>query len=159
MPGSFLGLWAMSSVFLLLLIVRSRLSGTPRRAAAAGLGLVVLALFFGFDRGLPAYQSYAARAAVSSAGGKITTAADGGLAVDLGGTNLDDRTLTQIVDRLRRLSNVTELSLSGTHVTDEGIASIKALTTLKRLDLTGTKVSPSEKRSLGRLLHDVEIVD
>ena len=159
LEGPFLGLWAAASVFGLLLLLRSDVRGLRRRLAAIALAIGVSALFFGLDRGVPAYRLHAATSAVRSLGGKMTTDAAGRVTVDLSGTDLDDESLKRVVDRLRSLPNVADLSLARTKVTDRGMPSIRALTTLKRLELTGTKVSRTEKTILGRSLPDVEIVD
>jgi ribose/xylose/arabinose/galactoside ABC-type transport system permease subunit len=159
LEGPFLGLWTAASVFALLLLLRSGMSGRRRAGAAIGLAIGVLALFFGLNSGVPAYRLYAATSAVRADGGTITKDPAGGTVVNLSGTDLDDHSLKLLIDRLRALPNVTELSLARTKVTDQGMTSIKAVTTLKRLDLSETKVSRSGKTVLGRSLPDLEIVD
>jgi ribose/xylose/arabinose/galactoside ABC-type transport system permease subunit len=159
LEGPYLGLWNAVSAFAVLLLVRSGVRGRRRLLVAVGLAIGVFALFFGLHRGVPKYRLYAATSVVRSAGGTITTDSAGGTVVNLSGTDLDDRSLKPLIDRLRALPNVTELSLARTKVTDQGMTSIKAITTLKRLDLSETKVSRSGKTVLGRSLPDVEIVD
>jgi hypothetical protein len=159
LEGPFLGLWAAASIFALLVLLRSDLRGLRRRLAAIGLVIGVSALFFGLDRGVPAYRLHAATSVVRSLGGKITTDPKAGTSVDLSGTDLDDESLKHVVDRLRSLPNVSGLSLARTKVTDRGMQVLRTFTTLKRLDLSETKVSRTEKTILGRSLPDVEIVD
>jgi hypothetical protein len=159
LEGPFLGLWAAASIFSVLLLLRSRLRGLSRRFAAVGLAIGVLAFFFGLERGVPAYRLYAATSAVRTLGGKMTVDPQRGTTVDLSGTDLDDESLKQVVDRLRSIPIVTDLSVARTRVTDRGLASIKPLTTLKRLDLSGTLLSRSAKTILQRSLPDVEIVE
>ena len=114
LEGPFLGLWAAASVFALLMLLRSDLRGLHRRLAAVGLAIGVSALFFGLDRGVPAYRLHAAMSVVRSLGGKMTTDPTDGASVDLSGTDLDDDSLKQVVDRLRSLPNVSDLSLART---------------------------------------------
>jgi len=159
LEGPFLGLWTAASIFSVLLLLRSRLRGLSRRFAAVGLAIGVLALFFGLERGVPAYRLYAATSAVRTLGGKMTVDSQSGTTVDLSGTDLDDESLKQVVDRLRSIPIVTDLSVARTRVTDRGLASIKPLTTLKHLDLSGTQVSRSAKTILQRSLPDAEIVE
>jgi ribose/xylose/arabinose/galactoside ABC-type transport system permease subunit len=159
LEGAFLGLWTAISVFLLILFLRSHLRGLARRLVATGLTLGVIALFAGFDRGVPAYRAYAASSLVRSFGGKMTTDLHNGTQVDLSGTRLNDNQLKQVVDRLRPIANVTELSLARTQVTDLGLPSLKPLTMLKRIDLSGTNVSRGGKTILRRSLPDAQIVD
>lgn len=128
LEGGFLGLWTAISVFLLLLFLRSHLHGLARRFVAIGLTLGVIALFAGLDRGVPAYRTYAASSLVQSFGGKMSTDAHRDTRVDLSGTRLNDDQLKQVVDRLRPIANMTELSLARTQVTDQGLPSLKSLT-------------------------------
>jgi ribose/xylose/arabinose/galactoside ABC-type transport system permease subunit len=159
LEGAFLGLWTAVSVFLLLVFLRSRLRGPARRLVAVGLACGVIALFWGLDRGVPAYRAYAANSLVQSLGGKVTADSHNDTHVDLSGTQLNDSQLKQVIDRLRSIRNVTELSLARTQVTDQGLPSLKPLTTLKRIDLSGTAVSPGGKTMLRRSLPDADIVD
>jgi hypothetical protein len=159
LEGPFLGLWTAASIFSVLQLLRSRLLGLSRVLAAVGLAIGVLALFFGLERGVPAYRISAAKSAVRTLGGKMTVDVQSGTAVDLSGTDLDDESLKRVVDRLRSIPNVTELSIARTRISDRGLASIKPLTTLKRLDLSGTTLSRSAKTILQRSLPDVEIAE
>lgn len=159
LEGAFLGLWTAVSVVLLLLFLRSNLKGLSRRLVAIGLALGVITLFWGLDRAVPAYRAYAANSLVQSFGGKITTDSHNDTQVDFSGTQLNDAQLKQAVERLRSFPNVTEISLARTRVTDQGLLALKPLTTLKRVNLTGTNVSRGGKTILQRSLPDVEIVD
>jgi ribose/xylose/arabinose/galactoside ABC-type transport system permease subunit len=159
LEGAFLGLWTAISVLLLLLVLRSNLHGMTRRLVALALTLGVIALFWGLDRGVPAYRAHAAASLVNSLGGKITGESGGETRVDFSGAKLGDAQLKQVIDRLRPIPNVTELSLAHTQVTDQGLPYIKPLTTLRKIDLTGTNVSRSGKTVLQRSLPDLEIAD
>ncbi len=154
--GPVLGAWTACSLFALLLFVRTQLQGNRRRLGAVVLGFAVLATYFALDRGLPTYQLRVARAAIEKAGGKIATQPNGDVRVDFSGSRLDDATLAQLADNFLSL-HTTELSLAGTNVSDDGIDSLGKLTTLKQLDLTGTKVTRSGTRALGRALPDVDV--
>jgi ribose/xylose/arabinose/galactoside ABC-type transport system permease subunit len=154
--GTVLGIWTAGSLFALLLFVRSGLLGIQRRVGAVILGFAVIATYFSLDRGLPAYQQHAATAAVKNAGGKISTAANGGVRVDFSGTDLDDAALKRLADSLSSL-HVAELSLAGTSVSDDGLDALSTLTPLKRIDLRQTRVTRAGTRGLGRALPDVDI--
>ncbi len=156
LDGPILGAWAGASIFALLLVLRSRLLGTDRWIGAVILGLAVIATYFGLDRGLPAYQLHAATSAVTNAGGKISTADNGELRVDFSGTGLDDAALKRLADSLSSL-HVTDLSLVGTSVSDDGLDALSNLTSLKRIDVSQTRVTRAGTRGLGRALPDVDI--
>jgi hypothetical protein len=127
-----------------------------RRIGAVILGLAVIATYFSLDRGLPAYQLHAATSAVTNAGGKISTADNGELRVDFSGTGLDDAALKRLADSLSSL-HVTDLSLAGTSVSDDGLDALSNLTSLKRIDVSQTRVTRAGTRGLGRALPDVDI--
>jgi ribose/xylose/arabinose/galactoside ABC-type transport system permease subunit len=159
LEGPYLGIWTALSIFALLMFMRSSLRGSRGAIVAAGLAAAVVVLFWGLDRGVPAYRIYRATSLVRSLGGHISMDEAGIASVDFGGTNLDDDSLRDVVDRLRMLPNVQGLSLARTRVTDRGIPAVRSLTKLKRLDITGTTISSSEKTILGRSLPDLEILD
>jgi ribose/xylose/arabinose/galactoside ABC-type transport system permease subunit len=156
LDGSILGAWAGASIFALLLVLRSRLRTQSRWIGALGMAAALLVVYFGLDRGVPIYRLHAATTAVESAGGKIDMHAAEGVRVDLGGTQVDDASLKELADRLQAL-HVADLSLARTKVTDDGIGAIGGLSTLKRLDLTGTQVTRVGTRSVTRMLPDVEV--
>jgi ribose/xylose/arabinose/galactoside ABC-type transport system permease subunit len=156
LDGSILGAWAGGSIFVLLLVLRRRREGLGHWMGVATAAAALLVTYLALDRGIPAYRLHSATTAVETAGGKIDWQATGGVRVDLSGTQLDDAALKQLADRLRAL-HVSDLSLAGTNVTDDGIGAISGLTTLKHLDLARTKITRSGTRSLTRLLPDVEI--
>jgi ribose/xylose/arabinose/galactoside ABC-type transport system permease subunit len=155
LDGPILGAWAGVSIFAILLVLRRRRQGLDRWVAVVAVAVGLLGIYFGLDRGIPAYRLVSATSAIEAAGGKIERPPDA-VRVDLSGTHLDDAALRGLVDRFQAL-HVTDLSLAGTEVTDEGIGSIRSLTTLKHLDLSRTQVTRSGTRSLTRLLPDVEI--
>jgi ribose/xylose/arabinose/galactoside ABC-type transport system permease subunit len=156
LDGSILGAWAGASIFALLLVLRSKLRTQSRWIGTLGLAAALLVVYFGLERGVPIYRLHAATTAVESAGGKIDLHAAEGVRVDLGGTQVDDASLKELADRLQAL-HVADLSLAGTKVTDDGIGAIGGLTTLKRLDLTGTQVTRVGTRSVTRMLPDLEV--
>jgi len=159
LEGAFLGLWTAVSVVLLLVFMRSNLRGVARRLIAVGLAIVAIGLFWGLDRGVPAYRAYAANSLVHSLGGRVATDSHNDRHIDLSGTRLNNDQLKQVIERLRSIRNVTELSLARTQITDQGFPFLKPLTTLKRIDLSGTNVSRVGKTMLQRSLPDAEIVD
>jgi hypothetical protein len=159
LDGTFLGLWTGVTVLALLMLARSRLDRRKRSLAAVGLAIVAVAAYVGLARGVPLYRVHAATSAVRAAGGTMTADERGALNVKLDDTSLDDEALKAIVERLVVVPQVVELSLARTAVTDRGVASIKGLADLRRLDLSGTRVSRETKRALGRSLPDVEIAE
>jgi ribose/xylose/arabinose/galactoside ABC-type transport system permease subunit len=154
--GTVLGLWTAGSLFAILLFARSSLDGNVRRFGAVIVACAVIVTYFSLDRGLPAYQLHAATAAVTSAGGKISTTASGDVRVDFSGTKLDDAALKRLADDFSAL-HVADLSLAGTSVTDDGVDALNTLTSLKRIDLRQTRVTRAGTRGLGRALPDVDI--
>lgn len=155
--GTVLGIWTAGSLFAILLFVRSGLQqGNRRWISAVILGLAVIVTYFSLDRGLPAYQLHTATAAVQTAGGKISTADNGELRVDFSGTGLDDAALKRLADSLASL-HVADLSLVGTSVSDDGLDALSTLTSLKRIDVSQTRVTRAGTRGLGRALPDVDI--
>jgi ribose/xylose/arabinose/galactoside ABC-type transport system permease subunit len=159
LEGPYLGIWTALSIFSLLMFVRRGLTGTRGRLVAVGLAATVVVMFWGLDRGVPAVRTYRATSLVHSLGGNISIDSAGVASVDLSGTAVDDDSLRQLVERLRGMPSVQQLSLARTKISDRGIATVRTLRTLKRLDLTGTNVSRSEKTMLGRSLPDLEILD
>jgi ribose/xylose/arabinose/galactoside ABC-type transport system permease subunit len=156
LDGPILGAWTACSLFAILLLARSRLQGAARYSGAGLLAVAVFGAYFALDLGLPAYRLHAASAAVQSAGGKIASQSNGDVRIDFSNTSVDDPGLKSLADSLRSLK-VTDLSLAGTAVTDEGMSSLGTLTTLKRLDVSSTKVTRAGTRSLGRALPDIDI--
>jgi ribose/xylose/arabinose/galactoside ABC-type transport system permease subunit len=156
LDGSILGSWAGGSIFAILLVLRSRLRTFNRWTGLLGTIVVLVGVYFGLDRGVPAYRLHAATAAIQSVGGTIDMHANTGVRVDLSGTQIDDAALQKVADRLQAL-HVADLSLAGTNVTDRGIDALGRLTTLKHLDLSHTQVTRGGTRSLTRALPDVEV--
>jgi ribose/xylose/arabinose/galactoside ABC-type transport system permease subunit len=156
LDGPILGAWTGCSLFALLLLVRSPLKGTRRTVATIVLAVAVLVLYLALDRGVPAYRMHSATAAVEVAGGKISTQTGGVVRIDFTGTDLDDATLKRLADSFGPL-HVSDLSLAGTNVTDDAMAALTKLTTLKRLDLSQTQVTRAGTRSLSRALPDIDI--
>jgi ribose/xylose/arabinose/galactoside ABC-type transport system permease subunit len=156
LEGPILGAWTACSLLALLLLARSGLRGTHRKLASVALAIAVIGSYFGLDRGIPAYRRQVATTAVEAAGGKISTQTDGVVRVDFTGTDLDDATLKRLADSFGPL-HVSDLSLAGTNVTDDAMVALTKLTTLKRLDLSRTKVTRAGTRSLSRALPDIDI--
>jgi hypothetical protein len=159
LEGTYLGLWTATSVFAALALLRSGLRGIFRLLTAGLLAIGAVVFFLGLSYGVPAYRLHAATSIVTSLGGKLTVDPQGGTTVDLSGTDLDDSSLKQLVERLRSVPNVTQLSIARTRVTDHGLPAIRPLISLKRLDLSETKLSRGAKTTLGRSLPDVDIVE
>jgi ribose/xylose/arabinose/galactoside ABC-type transport system permease subunit len=151
-----LGVWVACSLFALFLLARSSLRTRNRNLARVILGLGIIGVYFVLDLGLPAYQMHRATAAVENGGGKIEANADGTVRIDFSGTPLDDAALKRLSDSLLAL-HVTDLSLSGTNISDDGVTSLETLSGLKRVDLSRTNVTRGGTRVLGRALPDLDI--
>jgi ribose/xylose/arabinose/galactoside ABC-type transport system permease subunit len=159
LEGGFLGLWTAVSVFLLLFTVRSQVQSVTRWMLVFSLAIGMTAVFFGLRVGVPAYRAYAATSLVHAFGGTIAVDSHGEVQVDFSDTKLNDEQLKHVIERLRPIGNLSSLSLAKTQITDQGLPALKPLTTLKRIDLTGTKVTRGGKTILERSLPDAEIAD
>jgi len=159
LEGGVLGSWTAVSIFLLLVIVRSHVQTVTRWMLVLSLAIGMTAAFFGLRVGVPAYRVYAATLLVRSVGGTIAADSQGEIQVDFSGTKLTDEQLKHVIERLRPIGNVSSLSLARTQITDQGLPALKPLTTLKRIDVRGTKVTRGGKTVLQRSLPDVEITD
>lgn len=148
---------AFVTVAVLLLTTRLQKSVTRRRMAAAVVCVVALFAGFALDRALPRYRLSSAVDYTRSLGGELQTI-DAGYRVDLANSKVDDASLKQLVNRLRYVPDVKELSLAGTGVTKASLAALEKLPTLERLDLTGTEIADSDAAKLRRTNRSLEIV-
>ena len=109
----------------------------------------------------PQFQRGAAVAIARKAGGAVTQNDDGGIVVDLG-SRCTDASLKRLLQRVRYFPNVTELRLNNTVITDSGLDAIgkafQEAKSLKRLDVTGSKVSEIGIVKLKRTLTGLEVL-
>ncbi|MGE3317156.1 MAG: ABC transporter permease [Planctomycetaceae bacterium] len=147
---------AFMTVAVLLLTTRLQNSIGKKRAAAATVCIVALVAGFALDRALPGYRLSAAVDFTRSLGGELQSL-DVGYRVDLANSAVDDRSLKQLVSRLRYVPDVKEISLAGTRATKASLAALEKLPTLEKLDLTGTEITESDAAKLKRTIRSLEI--
>jgi len=152
-----LAAWAFVTTGALLFVARAPASQRTRRRLLLAVCVVALGAAIGLDRALPGYRLHAAQSYVASLGGTME-ATDAGRRVDLHDSALDDAALRRLVDRLRYVPNLAELSLAGTGVTNNGMTALEKLPTLKRLDLSRTQVTRAGSARLTRTNRELEIV-
>ena len=63
----------------------------------------------------------------------------------------------QLAEKLKGLTNLETLVLTGTKITDAGLVHLKGLTKLERLSLYDTKTTPAGIKSLQEALPDCKI--
>lgn len=141
------------------LVQLRRISIPVPRALWIGIAtLLLLLVTCGINVGVPFYRQLTVGLAVQRLGGRIETRSGGPnwvrrivgseatawfgevAEVDLGHTATTDIDLRNLV-ALRGLANLQTLNLSGTSVTDDGIAHLTRLGKLRTLYLNGTRIS------------------
>jgi ribose/xylose/arabinose/galactoside ABC-type transport system permease subunit len=162
MDAAWLALIAAVSTLFLLLILRSEVTGQRRRSWGIAWTVATIVSAIGLDMNYPQFQRGEAVAIARNTGGALTKNDDGGIVVDLARSLCTDVDLKRLLQRVKYFSNVTEIRLNDTVITDSGLDSIgKAFQdskSLKRLDTTGSKVSAVGLTKLKRTLSGVEIV-
>jgi hypothetical protein len=71
--------------------------------------------------------------------------------------NVGDQELARLAPRMQRFPNLYVLSLSGTNITDAGLAHLAGLGQLRVLVLNGTRVTQTASSNLKRALPKLEI--
>jgi ribose/xylose/arabinose/galactoside ABC-type transport system permease subunit len=159
MDAVWLALIAAASTLSLLLILKSD-TNTHRRGIIWALATIAAAAVLNDQ--YPKVQRGAAVAEVQKLGGTVTQQDDGGIIVDLEGIRCLDVDLKRILSRLKFFPHVAELRLTNTKVTDVGLDMIgktfQESRTLRRLDASGSGVSPGGIQKLRRLLSELEVV-
>ncbi len=159
MDAVWLALIAAASTLSLLLILKSD-TNTHRRGIIWGVATIATAAVLNDQ--YPKVQRGAAVADVQKLGGAVTQQDDGGMIVDLEGSRCLDVDLKRILPRLKFFPRVAELRLTNTKVTDAGLDAIgktfQDSRTLRRLDASGSGVSPGGIQKLRRLLSELEVV-
>ena len=145
------------STCLLLLIVRWDGSQIAKRRLGAAWVIVTIASIIGCDLAYPGWQRRAAVSTATSLGGKVFEN-EQGIVFDLTGSRCNDASMRHLSPRLKYFAHLHELSLQQTAVTDDGLKSLEKLTHLKRLDTTGSKITPGALARLKRTLSNLETV-
>jgi hypothetical protein len=161
MDAAWLASIAAAATLLLLLILRSEAAQLTKRNWGITWAVATIATAIGADMNYPQFQRGAAVAIARKAGGTVTQNDDGGIVVDLG-SRCTDASLKRLLQRVRYFPNVTELRLNNTVITDSGLDAIgkafQEAKSLKRLDVTGSKVSEIGIVKLKRTLTGLEVL-
>ncbi len=151
-----LSTWAFVTTAALLLVLRSKLPVNRKRVLLASGVVAAVLIAVGLNAGLPAYRLHAANSMISSLGGSMEST-DEGRRLDFANSKIDDASLKLLVNRLRYVPDVVEISLAGTALTDDGIAALEQLPKLKRLDVSKTRVTRSGAARLTRTNRELEV--
>lgn len=166
MGPAWLSSLASTATLSLLLIVRtSWRTMTGHRiskfwAALAIWAALLIAATIGGHLAYPKVQRRSAQVAVQSLGGRIFEG-ETGIVVDLTGTPCDDAAMKRLAPRLKYFSNLSEFRLRDTNLTDTGLDAIRrtweSSEQLKRLDTTGTRITPAAINRLKQSQPDLEV--
>jgi hypothetical protein len=161
MDALWLATLAAAATLTLLLILRTSWPRPRKQVMGAIWAAVVIVSVVGCDVAYPRVQRRSAMSSVIALGGKITEG-DQGIVVDLAGTKCDDIAFKRLLPRLKYFANISELSLRDTAITDTGLDAIRktwdSKGPLKRLDVTGTKVTPAALLRVKRSQEDLQTV-
>ena len=162
MDAAWLALTAAASTLFLLLILRSETAPQRKRSWGITWAVATIIAAIGLDMNYPQFQRGAAVAIARTAGGSVTQNDDGGIVVDLAGSRCTDTELKRLLQRVKYFSNVSEIRLNDTGITDSGLDAIgkafQEVKSLKRLDTTGSKVSEIGVVKLKRTLTGLEVL-
>ena len=152
---------AAGATLLLLLLVKADWSPTTKRRFGAAWVVLVVAAAIGCDVAFPGVQRSSLVAAVQKLGGSVMEG-ERGIIVDLSGSKCDDVAFKRIVPGLKFFATLNELRLRDTTVTDAGLDALRktleSSSPLKRLDATGSKITPGGLTRLKRTLGSLETV-
>ena len=152
---------AAGATLLLLLLVKTDWSPTTKRRFGAAWVVLVVAAAIGCDVAFPGVQRSSLVAAVQKLGGSVMEG-ERGIIVDLSGSKCDDVAFKRIVPGLKFFATLNELRLRDTTVTDAGLDALRktleSSSPLKRLDATGSKITPGGLTRLKRTLGSLETV-
>ena len=161
MNAVWLACLAAGATLLLLLLMRTGWSPITKRRCSAGWAVLVVVAAIGCDVAFPRVQRRSLVAAVQKLGGSVTEG-ERGIIVDLSGSKCDDAAFKRIVPGLRHFATLNELRLRDTAVTDAGLDALRktfeSSSPLKRLDATGSKITPGGLTRLKRTLGSLETV-
>ena len=162
MDAAWLALVAAASTLFLLLILRSDATPQSKRSWGITWAVATIVAAIGLDTNYPQFQRGAAVAIARNVGGSVTQNDDGGIVVDLAGSRCMDADLKRLLLRVKYFSNVTEIRLNDTGITDSGLDAIgkafQEAKSLKRLDTTGSNVSEIGVVKLKRTLSGLEVL-
>lgn len=161
MDSSWLAAITAASTLCLLLIVRTEWAARTKRFSGIVWAVVTIVGAIGLDVNYPKLQRGFAVSTVSALHGSISQSDDGGIIVDLGGTRCTDADLKRLLPRLKFFSNVTELRLNDTVITDSGLDAIgksfQDAKTLRKLITDKSDVTRNGLQKLQRSLENVKV--
>lgn len=161
MDALWLATLAAAATLALLLILRTSWPRPRKQVIGAIWAAAVIVSVVGCDVAYPRVQRRSAMSSIIALGGKITEG-DQGIVVDLAGTKCDDTAFKRLLPRLKYFTNISELSLRDTAITDTGLDAIRktwdSKGPLKRLDVTGTKVTPAALLRVKRSQENLQTV-
>ena len=161
MDAAWLASIAAASTLFLLLILRFEAPSLMKRSWGITWAVATVAAAIGADMNYPQFQRGAAVAIARKAGGAVTQYDDGGIVVDLG-SRCTDAELKRLLQRVKYFPNVAEIRLNSTVITDSGLDAIgkafQETKSLKKLDVTGSKVSEIGIVKLKRTLTGLEVL-
>lgn len=153
---------AAGSTLLLLLLIKSSWSHVTKQRFGVVWAILVIAVAIGCDVAYPRVQRRSVMTAIHRMGGSVTQTDDGQIIVDLSGSQCDDQAFKRIMPSLKYFATLSEIRLRETNVTDAGLDSIRksfdSNSSLKRLDATGSKISPAGLMRIKRSLSGLETV-
>ena len=162
MDAAWLALITATSTLFLWLILRSGATLQKQRSWGIAWAVATIVMAIGLDMNYPQFQRGAAVAIARNAGGSVTQNDDGGIVVDLAGSRCTDAELKRLLQRVKYFSNVTEIRLNNTGITDSGLDAIgkafQEVKSLKRLVTTGSKVTNVGVTKLKRTLSGLVLV-
>lgn len=162
LDGKYLFGFVAGGIGVFLLLIRSRLSASRRRQLGVAVAVVWIAAVLFVDRNLPAMRYRAAIRSVEQAGGRVE-AVDDGTAVVFSNQQIGDESLRAVFDELRFITDLTELRLDGTELTDDGMQALaqelgrSRRPTLRRLDVRNTSVKKLGERHVEREIPRIKI--
>ncbi len=118
-----------------------------------GLSVVVV---IGLDKSLPQIRYNSAISAVEKSSGIIEDVEDG-LRVDFSGSKLSEEELKPVLNKMAYLSNLVELNLKDTKITNQSVKTIGKIKSLRRVNLKKTEMNSSGIRKLKRSIRKIEI--
>ena len=152
---------AAASTLWLLLLLRSEADPKSKRLSGIAWACITIGVAIGLDANYPKFQRLFAISNIRTVGGNLTQNEDGGMVIDLGGSRCTDADLKRLLPQLKYFSQIAELRLNNTAVTDAGLDAIsktfQETKMLQRLDTTGAKVTTGGVLKLQRTLGDVDI--
>lgn len=157
LDASWLGIIVGVTVLILLLVGSLSVPRKMKMVISLVIAGVSVVTMIGLDHSLPLIRYEAALSAAQENGGKIVDVEDG-LKVDFSGSELSEEQLDDLFEEMIYLTNLVELDLENTKVTDDSLKPIGEMETLRRINLKNCDVTSSGVRKLKRSLRKLEVI-